>query len=68
MSPFMRGFFNGWNTVFGGVDQYFGDMIGFMTALFAVLGGVLLTIFIVTEVFTRRDKIISPIKMWWTNR
>ena len=44
MSPFMRGLQKGWMVVYGGLDPYFGEMIGFMAA---ILFGILCFVFFV---------------------
>jgi len=72
MSPFMRGFYRGWNTVFGGADQYFGDMIGFMVAVIAGLVGVAFVICGIAWVFGFLFKKIPDSlqqgKKWWDQR
>lgn len=68
MSPFIRGFLNGWNTIYGGADAHFGSAIGFVTALMVGMFGILITIVLIAEIFDRRKKIVAPIKEWWKDR
>ena len=69
MNPFFRGFINGWNTVFGGVSQIFGDMLGFISAiavgLFVIIVAVML---VISTIQILRDSIFPEIKEWWKRR